>query len=619
MTSRSIPWPVFTLLTATSVAFGLQLLRAAQPQIAFLLRDRFDWPSPMIGVAALLLFATSFWVVLVARQRDVVPMLVVLAGGLVLARLAVQQWTGDPVGDLVLSVAGVVAFVVLLGLLMAIARVGRSDGMLSLVCGLLYGVAVDLLFLGMQGPILDLAWRDGGLASGPVLALGLVHLAGLAFFWRPIEISIGDLPIGAARAWIAIGPWLGLHVVLFGNPARLAATLDRVGSPWLPLASAPLLVVLLLGVWLRLDRRAGRWLVGTLGVALIVWTADPWRDGPGALVATIGAAVVAHLLMAVLVVGIGTIRGDGEPGFRRGGLAHGTGMVVFALLLFVQGAALDVDLPIGAEMLLPLAAAWLAGAAWVASGGSTSVRARVSKEAVMIAMLVLSIVIGTGAIQLAPRPDIEAPSWPVRILSYNVHCGVNPAGALDLDGIATTIERADADLVALQEVTRGWPSNGGADLPAWLADRLGLGFVFHGTADPTWGNAALGRWALTTVRRHPLPSADQLIARGALETVYAESTEHELRLITTHLHHRKDGGAERLEQVRALIDLWGGRERTVIAGDLNAEPDRPEMELLRNAGLIDAFAAWGDGDGFTFRSKAPYERIDYLWLSPDLV
>lgn len=53
-------------------------------------------------------------------------------------------------------------------------------------------------------------------------------------------------------------------------------------------------------------------------------------------------------------------------------------------------------------------------------------------------------------------------------------------------------------------------------------------------------------------------------------------------------------------------------------GDLNALPDAREIAILRGAGLRDAFALAGQGDGFTYRSDRPYERIDYVWISPDI-
>jgi endonuclease/exonuclease/phosphatase (EEP) superfamily protein YafD len=54
-------------------------------------------------------------------------------------------------------------------------------------------------------------------------------------------------------------------------------------------------------------------------------------------------------------------------------------------------------------------------------------------------------------------------------------------------------------------------------------------------------------------------------------------------------------------------------------GDLNSRPDFPEIKLIADAGFVDSWAQAGQGDGYTFSSDAPYERIDWIWHTPDLV
>jgi endonuclease/exonuclease/phosphatase family metal-dependent hydrolase len=88
--------------------------------------------------------------------------------------------------------------------------------------------------------------------------------------------------------------------------------------------------------------------------------------------------------------------------------------------------------------------------------------------------------------------------------------------------------------------------------------------------------------------------------------------------MVTHLHHVGEDSALRVPQVQALLATWANRAATVLMGDLNATPAAPEMQLLRAAGLIDAFAAIGMGDGFTYASNQPSERIDYIYHSADL-
>jgi endonuclease/exonuclease/phosphatase family metal-dependent hydrolase len=106
-------------------------------------------------------------------------------------------------------------------------------------------------------------------------------------------------------------------------------------------------------------------------------------------------------------------------------------------------------------------------------------------------------------------------------------------------------------------------------------------------------------------------------ARGYL-VAQIEVGDQTLNLMVTHLHHVGEDGALRVPQVQAMLVTWANRAATVLLGDLNATPDASEMQLLRAAGLIDAFATIGTGDGFTYASNRPFQRIDYIYHSADL-
>jgi len=56
----------------------------------------------------------------------------------------------------------------------------------------------------------------------------------------------------------------------------------------------------------------------------------------------------------------------------------------------------------------------------------------------------------------------------------------------------------------------------------------------------------------------------------------------------------------------------------VLLGDLNAEPDDPEMVMLQQAGLADALTGIEPPSAYTSPSSNPYVRVDYIWVSPDL-
>ncbi len=86
-------------------------------------------------------------------------------------------------------------------------------------------------------------------------------------------------------------------------------------------------------------------------------------------------------------------------------------------------------------------------------------------------------------------------------------------------------------------------------------------------------------------------------------------------MVATHFHHVEADSAIRQLQSGVIAGLYSSAGNMVFLGDLNAQPGTPEMELLREAGLVDSMAG---SSTFTFHSADLYERIDYIWVSPDL-
>jgi endonuclease/exonuclease/phosphatase family metal-dependent hydrolase len=160
--------------------------------------------------------------------------------------------------------------------------------------------------------------------------------------------------------------------------------------------------------------------------------------------------------------------------------------------------------------------------------------------------------------------------------------------------------------------------DGSTDLAAFLARRLQMQVLFQGTADPVWGNALLTRLPILEQGAAPLPLAGTLLPRGYLWATLDAGLPEPLLVIVTHLHHVESEHAPRLAQVPVLLDFWDGRPYTLLVGDLNSEPGYLEMGLMREAGLLDAWAAAGTGDGLTWPAIDPFERIDWIWHTPDL-
>ena len=174
------------------------------------------------------------------------------------------------------------------------------------------------------------------------------------------------------------------------------------------------------------------------------------------------------------------------------------------------------------------------------------------------------------------------------LVDWNLHYGVSPLTAVDLEGIAATIEAQHPDVVTLQEVERGWIFGGGADMATWLAHRLGMTIHFAPAADHQFGNAVLARSALTDAVVHPLPYGAGPQSRSALSTTLTTASGADVRVTSIHLQHRESNTPTRLEQLDGARRAEPVTPPAVLAGDFNAEPGSPEIQLLEAAGWVSA-------------------------------
>ena len=155
-------------------------------------------------------------------------------------------------------------------------------------------------------------------------------------------------------------------------------------------------------------------------------------------------------------------------------------------------------------------------------------------------------------------------------------------------------------------------------MPTWLSRRLGMEMVFAGTEEPIWGNAILSRYPILESGYEPLPREGSLIGRGFLWARIDVGEKDPLLVVVTHLHHLVPDSQVRLAQVPVILDFLKGKGQVIFLGDLNAVSELPEIGLIYEAGLIDAWVEAGEGSGYTVDSNNPAKRIDYLWHSPDL-
>lgn len=613
------------LLLAAVTALTAELVRASGP----LLDRAFTSGVVLAGVTAVGTYAAAGLLLGLLCLRRGVSGSPLLTGtvALVVLRLAVQGTDGNL--RLVLGLLSVALSLAVLVLTAALAA--RSSGRV-VVAGVAGGLAVaaglDLVWTTWE-PV----WRPGAWAWVPVVLLGVVAVL-LAAGLRGLP------PAPSVRGLWLVGPYLGLAVMTVANPAFLAS---QTGLPlWTagPLLLVPTAVVAVLLV-LPVVRtpRAPTWTDGLLvlvlgGAAAGVFFGATW---PGDLGAGRTVLVVVCLLLLATGAPLTLARALTRPAHeqRPSRLACAAACAGLGVILPLLVYQLDYDVPLGVpNALVPVLVAVLlalmaararhlartaAADDLVVSTSGAPLRAQLTLAVVCTALLV----VGTVAV-LPPtsQSSVDASAAPgtgaapeVRLLDWNLHYGVSADPGVELDEIVDVVRTSGAEVVTLQEVSRGWVMGGGADMATYLEQQLGMHAVFVPAADRQFGNMVLWDDALgagTDVVKTALPYGAGPQRRSAT-SVTLDVDGAPLRVTSVHLQHRMGNIDTRLDQIATLLAAQPTSGAQVVAGDLNAEPGWPEVALLESSGLTSAVDSAGDPDVHTYPSDAPTSRIDWVF------
>lgn len=243
----------------------------------------------------------------------------------------------------------------------------------------------------------------------------------------------------------------------------------------------------------------------------------------------------------------------------------------------------------------------------------------------------------------------------MKFVSYNIQYGFGQDGCFDPDRIAASLR--GADVIALQEVTRGYSRNDYADLVEGFSAAFpdyfcafGAGcdvLVDHQAVEGRlkerrfqFGNMVLSRFPIRASRNLLLPrrrTYDRLnLQRSALEVVI-DAPGGALRVYSVHLDHVSPD--ERIAQINFLKErvfgypfeggaLTGAIEFAVsdpplpedflVMGDFNMEPESPEYIAM--VGRNDAYYGRAPRAGLPTDVEAHLKARPeggYSWISED--
>ena len=225
----------------------------------------------------------------------------------------------------------------------------------------------------------------------------------------------------------------------------------------------------------------------------------------------------------------------------------------------------------------------------------------------------------------------------MRVLSWNLWWRFGGGWRQRQEAIIATLQSLEPDVVGLQEV---WGA-GTTTQAQVLGERLGMYAAFgspslppppHPPESPDQagvevGVAVLSRWPVLRVREHRLPSAHRAAPIALLATIGHPAGE--LHIAVSCVDWELDRASQRLAQTRALGRLamdssLDGPMPVLLAADLNAPPDTPEIEALTEI-MVDAWTGGGGDEGHTLSSDNPLaprdawqldQRIDYILARP---
>jgi len=389
-----------------------------------------------------------------------------------------------------------------------------------------------------------------------------------------------------------------------------------------PAAGALLIAGNAIGLWQAAQiahPRRGPGNVILVGVLLLTPLLLAFREAPPLAAILLLLAQVFSLTLGMFIF-LGAGGAKGNKGLLRTTLMHGFGQIFFVLLVFVYYSSYDIDFGFRSGILRPVAAALATLFITLAHMGKRekvkSQKANFSPALLATALLVIPLaLLLTWKTPLAKAALSGTRS--IRVMDYNLHDAVNEDGRLDPEALALQIESSGAELIGLQEISRGWLVWGGLDMLSWLSQRLNIPYIWAPTADPQWGLAIFSRYPILRADYIPLPPDDVPLLRGHI-LAEIDIDGQTLTVIDTHFSEKDSQDEIRVIQASAILSTWNHNPATVIMGDFNAIPESMAIQLLLDGGLIDISREIGQQPILTSSAIKPEKQIDYIFVSPDM-
>lgn len=216
---------------------------------------------------------------------------------------------------------------------------------------------------------------------------------------------------------------------------------------------------------------------------------------------------------------------------------------------------------------------------------------------IVLPLSLLFIAISVLAQTIQPKEENS-----IRIMSYNIRNCIGIDGIMDIDRIASVINEAVPDFVAVQEVDSAATRTGGKYMLEEVAKKVLMHPIFGPAIDYQGGKYGVGLLSKElplNIKRIPLPGEGE--KRTLLMVEF-----NKYFVCCTHFDLEKE---DRMNSVPIILNAFKGITKPVfLAGDMNSLYESPEQELLR-----EHFVTLNNPKQNTFPSDNPNECIDYIY------
>ena len=624
ISKNNLKWPYFFVI-ALNVFFGWQILKAFLSLLVNFYRERPDISLTDVGIYAVisfsLVFAAGFLFKLGRR-----PLLWIILGGIGLIRIILQLNSWPPL-SLALAALGTILWLASFILFISLLQQEKIDLFYTFFPGLLFGISLATSVHGLLGTW-DMVWRSDPFITADVILIVLIQfwlISRLSRDLKQAKLSDGRKTVFYTLA--VIMPFIFLQLFKFQNIAALNAVtgFSTVISLTAVLASNAAAFACL---YLFRFKKA-RLPLTVLAAVLIIASLWPGTGGYLYILQLFFGNISCFWLMLIIISKAVSASLVKTPWKNTAAIGL-SGLLLF-IFAFIYYGSYDMSLPFDNWIIIVLLAAFIGICGIVAVSlkfphgqALKKVNPALESKSPYMRVLPLLLVIALLAVPLIMMipaknsDDFREGNTPIRVMDYNIHQGFNIDGYQDLEGIARVIEGSGAEVVALQEVSRGWVINGSADTLNWLSGRLGMEYIYMPASDAIWGNAVLSKFPLKLVKSGFLPRSGAPLRRSFLLVEVEIAGGENINILCTHLHQKEGEGEIREKQVEEVLARWDGLKRTIILGDFNADPGDTEIEKMYQSGLIDSQLELGAGDQPTWVHYEPIERIDYIWVTPGL-